>query len=470
MKKSDKYILIEGGIINKLFLVALPLIGTQIIQMAYNLTDMFWLGRLSSDSVASSGTVGLFLWLSMSFMMFGRMGAEIGVSQNIGRGDEESALAFAHNSLVIAVVLGVILTLIYRIGCKPLVGFFRILDAKVEKDAQDYLAIVSFGIPFTFISAAVSGIFNGGGNTRISLLINGVGLVLNMTLDPILIFTAGLGIRGAAFATIFAQMIAACLSLFAVIKSKSRPFEKFKLFITLKKHIIKQIFRWVTPIAIESFLFTFLTMLIAALVAGFGSKAMAASRVGSQIESLTWLIAGGYASALTSFTGQNFGAGKWTRIHRGFKISSGLMLCWGIIVGLILFFIGHILYGVFIPNDPDVVSIGAQYMRILAFAQIAGCLEGVAAGVFRGQGKTIQPSIASGTSNALRVVLAYILTRFTSLGLTGIWVAIAGGTCVRGFWMYIWYLFYSRAMPKVDSALPDILPQRDVSVDIAPFM
>ena len=455
MNNTEKYSLIEGGIVNKLFLVALPLIGTQIVQMAYNLTDMFWLGRLSSDAVASSGTVGLFMWLTMSFMMFGRMGAEIGVSQSIGRGDKESAQAFAHNSLAIAVFLGIIITLIYRIGRVPLVGFFGIPDAKVEKDAQDYLTIVSYGITFTFIAAAVSGIFNGCGNTRISLLINGVGLILNMTLDPILIFTAGLGIRGAAIATVAAQAVAALLSLIAVTKSKNRPFEKFKLFKPTVKRIIKQIFKWVTPIAVESFLFTFLTMIVAAFVASYGSKAMAASRVGSQIESLTWLIAGGYASALTAFTGQNFGAGKWSRIHRGFRVSSALMACWGIIVGLVLFFLGHILYGVFIPNDPDVVAIGAQYMQILAFAQIAGCLEGVAAGVFRGQGKTIPPSIASGTSNSLRVVLAYILTRFTSLGLTGIWFAIAAGTCLRGFWMYIWYLFYSRRTPKTDAGLPE---------------
>ena len=450
MNKSEKYSLINGGIVNKLFLVALPLIGTQIIQMAYNLTDMFWLGRLSSNAVASSGTVGLFLWLSMAFMMLGRMGAEIGVSQNIGRGDKGTALIFAHSSIIIAVFLGIILAIIYRYGRVPLVGFFGIRDAHVEQDARDYLAIVSLGLPFSFLAAAISGIFNGGGNTRVSLLINGIGLVLNMTLDPLLIFNADLGIRGAAIATIFAQAVAACLSLIALLKYKNRPFEEFKLISRPDKLAIKKIFKWVTPISIESFLFTFLTMIVAAFVATYGPGAMAASRVGSQIESLTWLIAGGYASALTAFTGQNYGAGKWTRIRRGFRISSILMACWGVIVALILYFFGHILYEVFIPNDPIVVGIGAQYMRILAFAQISGCLEGVASGIFRGQGKTIPPSVSSGTTNALRVLVAFILTRYTSLGLTGIWIALALGSGARGLWMYIWYLFYSRRTPKKD--------------------
>ena len=452
MEKKDKYSLIEGSIIGKLFFVALPLIGTQIIQMAYNLTDMFWLGRLSSDAVASSGTVGLFLWLSMAFMMFGRMGAEIGVSQNLGGGDVEKARSFAQTSIITAVVLGVFLAIIYSIGRGPLIGFFGIQEANVEQDAREYLAIVSIGLPFTFLASAISGIFSGAGNTRVSLMINGVGLVLNMSLDPILIFNAGLGISGAAIATVFAQVVAACLSLVAVMRYKNRPFARIGLFKRLDRKIIKQIFKWATPISIESFLFTFLTMIVATLITAYGASAFAASRVGSQIESLNWLIAGGFSSALTSFTGQNFGAGKWLRIRKGFKVSSVLMVCWGAVVSAVLFFGGRFLFTVFIPNNPAVADIGAEYMRILAIIEIPSCLEGVAAGVFRGQGKTIPSSISSGTSNAMRVVLAYILTRFTTLGLTGIWIALSAGAGVRGVWIYIWYLLHSRKTPKEDEA------------------
>ena len=453
MSKTDKFSLVEGSIAGKLFFVALPLICTQVIQMAYNLTDMYWLGRLSSDAVAASGTVGLYLWLSMAFMMFGRMGAEIGVSQNLGRGDLEKAQEYASASIAIAVLIGIILALVYRIGRVPLVGFFRIQEAQVAQDAKDYLSIVSLGIPFSFLAASISGIFSGAGNTRISLIINGVGLVLNMTLDPILIFIAGMGIKGAAIATVAAQATAACLSLLAIYKYKNRPFEKVHLFKSKSKQTVKQILKWVTPISIESFLFTFLTMIVATLVASYGAGAMAASRVGSQIESLNWLIAGGFGSALTAFTGQNFGAGKWKRIHRGFRISSSLMACWGAVVAAVLVFGGRALLGIFIPNNPVVVDIGAQYMRILAIIQIPSCLEGVAAGAFRGQGKTVPPSISSGTTNALRVVLAFLLTRFTSLGLNGIWIALAAGGGVRGAWVYIWYLIHSRKSPKADEAI-----------------
>jgi len=233
-------------------------------------------------------------------------------------------------------------------------------------------------------------------------------------------------------------------------KYKNRPFEKIKILVKPAGDVIKQIFKWVTPVSLESFLFTTLTMLITPLVATYGAGALATVRVGSQIESLTWLIAGGYAAALTAFTGQNFGAGKWTRISKGFRISTVMMAFWGLFVALLLFFGGGALFRIFIPNDNEVVAMGVVFLRILAFVQIPACLEGVAAGIFRGQGKTIPPSIASITSNILRVVLAYASVMFTDLGLNGIWLAAAISSAIRGTWIFIWYMLYSRRLPKQD--------------------
>ena len=453
MSRNDKYNLVEGSIVRKLFFVASPIILTQFFQMAYNLTDMFWLGRLSSDAVAASGTAGMYLWLSMAFFMFGRMGAEIGVSQNLGRGDKEKARSFAQNSIIIAITLGVAVGASYIAFHEQLIGFFGIQEISVEQDAREYLAIVSFSFPFMFVTAAVTGIFNGSGNSRMSLVINGVGFTLNMLIDPLLIFTAGLGIHGAGIATIIAQSSAACLAIIVLKRYKNRPFEEIKLLVRPVGDIIKQIVKWVAPVSLESCLFTLLSMLVTVLVAAYGAGALATVRVGSQIESLTWLIAGGYASALTAFTGQNFGAGKWSRIRKGFRISTWMMTCWGMCVGFLLFFGGKALYQLFIPNDREVVEMGIHYLQILAIIQIPGCLEGVAAGIFRGQGKTMPPSIASISSNILRVALAYGFTYFTDLGLTGLWFAVAGSAAVRGIWIFIWYLLYSRKTPKQDLSL-----------------
>jgi Na+-driven multidrug efflux pump len=191
-------------------------------------------------------------------------------------------------------------------------------------------------------------------------------------------------------------------------------------------------------------------MMLTPLVAEYGAGALATVRVGSQIESLTWLIAGGYAAALTAFTGQNFGAGKWTRINKGFRISTVMMTFWGLFVAVLLFFGGRTLYGIFVPNEPAVIAMGVFYLQILAFVQVPACFEGVAAGIFRGMGKTVPPSVASISSNILRVVLAYLAVHFTDLGLTGIWLAVALSAGLRGIWIFVWYLVHSRGLPKAD--------------------
>ena len=451
MSNASKYNLVEGSIVNKLFFVAAPIIMTQIFQMAYNLTDMFWLGRLSSDTVAASGTAGLYLWLAMAFFLIGRMGAEIGVSQNLGMGDKDAARSYAQNAILLAIILGITVAALYMIFHGRMISFFGIQEAHVEQYAREYLSIVSLSLPFTFTIMAISGTFNGAGNSRVSMLINGVGFTLNMVLDPLLIFTAGLGIRGAGLATVIAQSVAVCLAIFMLKKYKNRPFENIKIFTRPNGEVIRQIFKWVTPISLESGLFTILTMLVTPLVAIYGAGALATIRIGSQIESLTWLIAGGYASALTAFVGQNFGASKWSRIHSGFKISTRLMVTWGFLVSILLFFAGGSLFRIFVPNDPDVIDKGIQFLRILATIQIVACLEGVAAGIFRGQGKTLQPSIASISSNFLRVLLAYAVTFLTDWGLNGIWIAITVSAAIRGIWIFTWYLMYSRRTPKFDT-------------------
>ncbi|MDR3085484.1 MAG: MATE family efflux transporter, partial [Christensenellaceae bacterium] len=317
-QQADRFSLTEGGILNRILMVALPIMGTTLLQMAYNLTDMFWLGRLGGASVAATGTAGMYMWLSVSFMMFGRMGAEIGVSQNKGRGDLISAQAYAQGGIFVAACLGLLYGLSMFLFRGPLIDVFNIQEQSVASDAKLYLSIVSVGIPFDFLGMATVGIFNAMGNSRLPFYFSIICVGLNIVLDPIFIFVLNLGVAGAALATVAAQITGGLLAILALTVLKQRPFPHFRLFSLPKPAFLKQIFLWATPVVIENFLFTSLTMLVSRLINGFGSDVMAANRIGSQIESLTWLIGGGFSSALTAFTGQNFGAGKWSRIHKGF--------------------------------------------------------------------------------------------------------------------------------------------------------
>ena len=111
---------------NRLLLVAVPIMGTQVMQMAYNLMDMYWLGWLGGDAVAASGAAGMYLWLSMAFMMLGRMGAEIGVSQSLGAGNREAAKAYSQTAVLVNFAAGVLFSSAMVAFSPFFIGFFNI--------------------------------------------------------------------------------------------------------------------------------------------------------------------------------------------------------------------------------------------------------------------------------------------------------------------------------------------------------
>ncbi|NMA67087.1 MAG: MATE family efflux transporter [Clostridiaceae bacterium] len=245
--------LTQGNIFKKLLRVAVPIMGTQLMQMLYNLTDMFWLGRTEQSvvAVASSGLAGMYLWLSMALMMFGRMGSEIGTSQNLGRGDTESAQGYARDSAQISLLLGVFYGLVLIVLAEPLVALFRVDDQKVFDNTCAYLRIVGAGVPLTYVSGAITGVFNGAGNSRLSFWANAVGLLINMILDPLMILGFGWGVKGAAIATVIAQATVCILFILFIKKHPHRPFSQFRILGRPDFERIRRIVKWSLPVALE---------------------------------------------------------------------------------------------------------------------------------------------------------------------------------------------------------------------------
>jgi putative MATE family efflux protein len=443
---QHKYNLTEGGILKKLLLVAVPIMGTHLMQMAYNLADLFWLGRLGSDAVAAAGAGGMYLWLSFGFLLIGRMGAEIGVAQHLGKGDKKAAEAFSQNAILVALVLGLLFGCAMVFFNRQMIGFFNFREEHVVEMARDYIFFTGLPIPLVFVTSVIAGTFNASGNSRTPFITNSIGLALNITLDPIFIFTLGLGVKGAAMATVVAQTISCSMLIIALYTSKQRPFPKFTIRFRPELNKIITMLKWSVPIGLESILFCFLSMLCARIEASFGADAVAVARIGTQIESLSWLIGGGFGSALVAFIGQNYGAGKWDRINRGVKISAGVMAIWGSLVTLLFFTLGPAIFRIFLP-DPNLYTMARGFLFILAFCQLSMNLEAVASGAFRGTGRTIPPSLVSIVTNGIRPVLALILSQ-TSLGIYGVWIAVSITAVMRGAGICIWYYISAKKTQK----------------------
>lgn len=448
---ANTFDLTQGRILKKILSVALPIMGTQLMQMTYNLTDMFWLGRLENSvtAVAASGLAGMFMWLGMSLLMIGRMGSEIGTSQNLGRGDANTARGYAQDSARMALVLGVLYGATLIIFAGPLVSLLRVKEPGVFESACAYLRIVGIGVGFTYVSAAITGSFNGAGNSRLTFWANAVGLVVNMVLDPLMILGLGWGVRGAAIATVIAQGVVLALFVYFAKRHPRRPFEEFRVFGPVDGQRLRQILSWSLPVAFESAAFTALAMVVTGMVsAWYGETAVAVQRVGSQIESLSWLVGGGFASAVTAFIGQNYGARRWARIRRGYRISLAALLGWEVLVTTLMVFGGRFLFSLFLREPPTILDMGATYLRILATSQVFMGLEGACTGVFRGMGQTLPPSICSISSNLLRPLFCWFFAGL--FGLNGLWMGIAVSAAFRGTFMLTWYTRYEKRIPQED--------------------
>lgn len=432
--------LLEGRILPSLGALALPIMATSLIQMAYNLTDMIWIGQIGSSAVASVGAAGMFMWLSNGLATLAKMGGQVKVAHALGAGNHREASSYAQCSLQMGIVFALCFGIASLMFADSMIGFFNLNTPEVIADAKIYLMITCGLVIFSFMNQIFTGILTAMGNSKTSFLATAIGLALNIVLDPLLIFGFGvvpaMGVAGAGIATILAQSIVMLLFLYAIRKD-TLVFHEVHILTKSSIPHMKEIFLIGLPTAVQSMLFSGISMVIARLIAGWGDAAVAVQKVGSQIESISWMSAEGYAAALNSFVAQNYGAGNAERVKKGYHVSMIVMLGWGIFCTIVLVFFPEIIFHIFI-QEKEVLPMGVDYLRILGVSQLFMCLEITTAGAFNGLGKTVPPSIVGVVLTAARIPMAMILGN--QLGLNGIWWAITISSIGKGICLYGWFL------------------------------
>ena len=437
--------LTRGPILKTLTKLAIPIMASSFLGTLYNITDMAWIGLLGAKAVAGVGVGGMFTWLSQGLASMARMGGQVQVAQCIGRGEKQKAHGFAQTAMQLALLMGLAYGILVVLFARPLVGFFRLQDAETLGAALDYIRIACGFIVFSFLSVTLTGIYTAQGDSKTPFVANLFGLAANMILDPVLIFGIGpfpvLRVTGAAIATVTAQMIVTVM--FFIFAMKDTVLFQYVRY--LKKpdlHHLKGIVRIGFPTSVQSMLFTGISMIIARLVAGYGDAAVAVQKVGSQIESISWMTADGFAAAVNSFTSQNHGAGKKRRIYQGYVSALKVVFVWGIFCTLLLICCPAPVFQIFI-TEKDVIPLGVDYLRILGVSQFFMSLEITTAGAFSGYGKTVPPSVISIVFTALRIPLALILVH-TTLALNGIWWSITISSILKGVLLFVWFYIFMR--------------------------
>ncbi|QQY79981.1 putative MATE family efflux protein [Keratinibaculum paraultunense] len=447
--------LTEGSISRSMIKLALPIIANSFVQMAYNFMDMIWLGRVGTKAVAAAGTAGFFTWIGAAILLIPKVGAEVGVAQSYGKNDMKKVKNYISNTLQLSIILALVYSLFLIYFRENLIGFFGLDDVEVVQMAIDYLAIVAIGMVFFFINPVFAGIFNGFGNSLTPFIINSIGLGLNIVLDPIMIFGLGpfpeMGIKGAALATIISQFIATIIFV-KVCKDKPNIFSNLKMFSIPDVQFVKRIFKLGLPVSLQEFFFSIIALLIAKILAKWGPTPIAVQNVGSQIEAISWMTAGGFSTALSAFVGQNYGAKKIGRVKEGYKKTMIMVGVVGIFATCLLIFGATPIFSLFIPEDAEAIKEGTIYLRILGVSQFFMCIEIATAGAFYGLGKSIPPAIVGILCNLFRIPCSLILSNYTSLGLKGIWWSISISSILKGVILTIWFVIVVKRDPELNDS------------------
>ena len=370
------------------------------------------------------------------------MGGQVKTAQSLGAREPSDAARYAKTALILGLLAGIIFGGAAGLLHRPLIGFFHLNSPQVIADAEIYMIITCGGIVFNYINQIMTGLLTASGNSTAPFLATTVGLVSNIALDPLLIFGLGpipaLGVMGAAIATVFAQLVVMVIMIYFA----SRDTVLF-VFIRWREKLrgqdILQVVKIGLPTAVQSMIFSGISMVVARLIAGWGDAAVAVQKVGSQIESISWMTADGFAAAINAFIGQNYGAGNRERVRKGFYTSSVIVVIWGVFTTLMLTVFPEPLFRIFI-TEADVIPMGVEYLRILGYSQLFMCLEIATEGAFAGLGKTLPPSIVSILFTSIRIPMVMLLG--SKWGLSGVWWSLTISSILKGIILTVWFIIY----------------------------
>ena len=440
--KSHHVDLLNEAIAPALTRLALPIMATSLVQMLYNLTDMAWIGRLGAGAVTAVGSAGMYTWFSQGFAILARTGGQVKTAHCLGAGENDSAAQYARGALQLGILFAVLYGLVSLFGAGQLIGFFKLNSPEVIAQAEWYVRIACGLVIFSYLNAILTGLLTAAGNSRTPFAVNVAGLVFNVVLDPVLIFGIGpfpkLGVSGAAAATVTAQALVSLLFFRAVLREKVL-FPHLRLWRPVPAEVWRQIVRIGVPSAVQNLIYAGISMILTRLITGWGDLAVAAQRVGNQIESVSWMVGDGFSAAVNAFLGQNYGAKRYDRVRRGYFCAIAMTAAWGLCTTLLLVGMARPLFSIFLQEE-EVMAIGVNYLRIVGLSQMFMMVEQTSIGAFSGLGRTLYPSIISVTFTSARIPAAVLLS--SVMGLSGIWWVLSISSMVKGCILFVSFVAF----------------------------
>lgn len=422
MKKD----LTTGEIRPALLHFAMPMILGNLLQIFYNVADSIIVGQfIGPNALAAVGSAFTLMTFITSILIGLCMGSGSIFSYYFGRGDRESLRSSIQISFLFIGIISLILTFLSVIFIDEILMLLQI-PMEVLADIKDYLSIIFYGIIFVFLYNYFAYLLRAVGNSFIPLVFLGVSAVFNIILDIVFILFFGWGVEGAAIATVFAQFVSA-LGVFLYTYSKEKdlriPFGNF-----IHPEAGKKIIYFSLAASVQQSVMNFGILLVQGLVNSFGPLVMAAFAAGVKIDAFAYMPVQEFGNAYSLFVSQNYGAKKTKRIERGTVVSIKMILMYCAISSLLIFIFARSLMMIFVkPEFQEIIDIGVLYLRIEGTFYIGIGLLFLFYGYFRGIHRPEISLLLTVISLGTRVLLAFLLSRISFIGVWGIWIAIPIG-------------------------------------------
>lgn len=382
----------SGVIWKQILLFFFPILFGTLFQQLYNTIDAVLVGQFVGKGALSavSGAPAMLVSLIVGFFTGLASGATVRISQFYGSHDFKAVSVTAHTAIAFSIVGAVFLSVTGYFASGWFLELCRV-PADIFKESLIYMQIFFFGLLGTFLYNMGAGILRAMGDSKRPFYFLIVGCLLNIVLDVLFLIPLNMGVAGAAYATVISQAVSAVLTILCLIR-ETGPWKLELPKLRIHRTTLFYILRIGLPAGIQSVTYALSNLIIQASINDFGTDVIAAWGTYGKMDAIFWLTMNSFAIALTTFVGQNYGAGNYDRVRKGIKTTMGMALISGIMICTILLVNVRFLFSLFTP-DPSVIEIGARMVIFLMPTYVLYiCIE-ILSGGLRAMGDTLVPML-----------------------------------------------------------------------------
>ena len=390
----------EGVIWKQLLLFFFPIVLGTFFQQLYNTADAIIVGKaVGKEALAAvGGSTGTLINLLVGFFVGLASGASVIIAQLFGARKAQDVSRAVHTTIALALASGALLT---AVGLLCAGGILDMMGTpqEVMAYALPYLNIYFLGMIPQLVYNIGSGVLRAVGDSRRPMLFLICAALTNIVLDVLLVLGLGLGVRGAAIATVLSQVVSAVLNLVSLCHAQPVYRLHFRR-IRFHGDMLLRIVRIGLPAGLQSVMYSLSNMIIQASVNGFGTDVMAAWTAYGKIDGLYWMMISAFGVSITTFAGQNFGARRYDRMRRSVRVCLGMAAGVTVFMTALILAVGRPMLGMF-TDDAHVVEMGMSIIRLIVPTWITYlCIE-ILSGAMRGAGDSLMPTLMTLTGVCL---------------------------------------------------------------------